>query len=69
MPSLRKLAVKNEYTLDFPELNEEHGARELEREFVGRIEHFLRAMGGLFASVGSWYRFKVEGQEFLVSNF
>lgn len=56
MPSLRKLAVKNEYTLDFPELNEEHGARELEREFVGRIEHFLREMGGLFTLMGSQYR-------------
>ncbi len=54
-PKLRaqaKLAVKDEYTFDFLELGEEHAERELERALVGRIEHFLREMGGLFAFVG-----------------
>jgi len=58
-PELRaqaKLAVKDEYTFDFLELGQEHAERELERALVGRIEQFLRAMGGLFAFVDSQYR-------------
>ena len=51
-PELRaqaKLAVRDEYTFDFLELGEEHSERELERALIGRVEDFLRAMGGLFA--------------------
>ncbi len=68
-PKLRaqaKLAVKDEYTFDFLELGEEHAERELERALVGRIEHFLRAMGGLFAFVGSQFRMEVDGREFFI---
>jgi predicted nuclease of restriction endonuclease-like (RecB) superfamily len=68
-PKLRaqaKLAVRDEYTFDFLELGEEHAERELERALVGRIEQFLRAMGGLFAFVGSQYRLEVEGREFFI---
>ena len=68
-PKLRaqaKLAVKDEYTFDFLELGEEHAERELERALVGRIEQFLRAMGGLFAFVGSQYRLEVDGREFFI---
>jgi predicted nuclease of restriction endonuclease-like (RecB) superfamily len=68
-PKLRaqaKLAVMDEYTFDFLELGEEHAERELERALVGRIEHFLRAMGGLFAFVGSQYRLEVDGREFFI---
>jgi len=61
-----KLAVKDEYTFDFLELGEEHAERELERALVGRIEQFLRAMGGLFAFVGSQYRLEVDGREFFI---
>jgi predicted nuclease of restriction endonuclease-like (RecB) superfamily len=68
-PKLRaqaKLAVRDEYTFDFLELGEEHAERELERALVSRIEHFLRAMGGLFAFVGSQYRLEVDGREFFI---
>jgi len=61
-----KLAVKDEYTFDFLELAEEHSERELERALIGRVEHFLREMGGLFAFVGSQYRLEVEGQEYFI---
>ena len=64
-PKLRaqaKLAVKDEYTFDFLEMGEEHSERELERALIGRIEQFLRAMGGLFAFVGSQFRLEVEGK-------
>jgi predicted nuclease of restriction endonuclease-like (RecB) superfamily len=68
-PKLRaqaKLAVKDEYTFDFLELGEEHAERELERALVGRVEQFLRAMGGLFAFVGSQFRMEVDGREFFI---
>ena len=68
-PGLRaqaKLAVKDEYTFDFLELGEEHAERELERALVARVEQFLRAMGGLFAFVGSQFRIEVEGKEYFV---
>ena len=68
-PALRaqgKLAVRDEYTFDFLELGEEHSERELERALIGKIEHFLRAMGGLFAFVGSQYRLEVDRREFFI---
>ena len=54
-----KLSVKDEYTFDFLELAEEHSERELQRALIGRIEHFLREMGGLFAFVGSSSSFAI----------
>lgn len=61
-----KLAVKDEYTFDFLELGEEHAERELERALIARIEQFLRAMGGLFAFVGSQFRLEVEDKEYFI---
>ncbi len=68
-PELRsqaKLAVKDEYTFDFLELGEEHSERELERALIARIEDFLRAMGGMFAFIGSQFRLEVDGREYFV---
>jgi predicted nuclease of restriction endonuclease-like (RecB) superfamily len=68
-PELRaqaKLAVKDEYTFDFLELGEEHNERDLERALIARIEKFLRAMGGMFAFMGSQYRLEVDGDEFFI---
>ena len=68
-PELRtqaKLAVKDAYTFDFLELGEEHGERELERALITRIEDFLRAMGGMFAFMGSQFRLEVDGEEFFI---
>ncbi len=61
-----KLAVKDEYMFDFLELGEAHGERELERALLARIEDFLRAMGGMFAFMGSQYRLAVDGREFFI---
>jgi len=58
--------VKDEYTFDFLELGEEHSERELERALLARIEDFLRAMGGMFAFMGSQYRLEVDGKEFFI---
>jgi predicted nuclease of restriction endonuclease-like (RecB) superfamily len=68
-PQLRsqaKLAVKDEYTFDFLELGEEHSERELERPLIARIEEFLRAMGGMFAFLGSQFRLEVEDKEYFI---
>jgi predicted nuclease of restriction endonuclease-like (RecB) superfamily len=68
-PKLRgqaKLAVRDEYIFDFLELEEQHAERELERALVGRIEQFLRAMGGLFSFVGSQFQMEVDGREFFI---
>ena len=68
-PELRaqpKLAVKDEYTFDFLELGEKHSERELEQALIGRIEDFLRAMGSMFAFMGSQYRLEVDGKEFFI---
>ena len=68
-PELRaqaKLAVKDEYTFDFLELGEQHSERELERALIARVEDFLRAMGGMFALMGSQYRLEVDGREFFI---
>lgn len=68
-PELRaqaKLAVMDEYTFDFLELGEKHSERELERALIGRIEDFLRSLGGLFAFVGSQFRLEVEDEEYFI---
>ncbi len=68
-PELRaqaKLAVRDEYTFDFLELGEKHSERELERALIGRIEDLLRAMGGMFAFIGSQFRLEVDGEEFFI---
>lgn len=68
-PELRaqaKLAVKDEYTFDFLELGREHSERELEKALIARIEDFLRAMGGMFAFMGSQYRLEVDGDEYFI---
>lgn len=68
-PELRdqaKLAVKDEYIFDFLELGEVYSERELEKALIARIEDFLRAMGGMFAFMGSQYRLEVDGDEFFI---
>ncbi|MGA2261993.1 MAG: DUF1016 domain-containing protein [Acidobacteriota bacterium] len=47
-------------------MGEEHSERELERALIARIEDFLRAMGGLFAFVGSQFRLEVDSKEYFI---
>jgi predicted nuclease of restriction endonuclease-like (RecB) superfamily len=68
-PELRaqaQLAVKDEFVFDFLELAEEHSERELEHALLARVEDFLRAMGGMFAFMGSQYRLEVDEREFFI---
>jgi predicted nuclease of restriction endonuclease-like (RecB) superfamily len=64
--SQAKLAVKDDYTFDFLELGEAHSERELERALIAKVEDFLRAMGGMFAFLGSQYRLEVEDKEYFI---
>ena len=60
------LAMKDEYLFDFLDLSEQHNERALERALMARIEDFLRAMGGMFAFMGSQFRLEVDGREFFI---
>ncbi len=53
-------------SFDFLELGEEHSERELERALIARIEDLLRAMGGMFAFMGSRYRMEVDQKEYFI---
>ena len=61
-----KLAVKDEYTFNFLGLGEEYSERQLEQAILGKVDAFLREMGGMFAFVGSQYRLEVGDQEFFI---
>ncbi len=61
-----KLAVKDEYTFSFLGLGEEYSERQLEQAILGKVDAFLREMGGMFAFVGSQYRLDVGDQEFFI---
>ena len=66
MRAQAKLAVRDEYTFDFLELGEKHSERALERALIARIEDFLRAMGGMFAFVGSQFQLEVDGKTYFI---
>ena len=60
------LAIRDEYTFDFLDLADEHSERQLEQALLGKVDTFLREMGGMFAFVGSQYRLEVGDQEFFI---
>jgi len=61
-----KLAVKDEYTFAFLDLENEHSERQLEMAIGARVEAFLREMGGMFSFVGSQYRLEVAETEYFI---
>lgn len=60
------LAIKDEYFFDFLDLGDEYTERELEQALIGKIDTFLRQMGGMFAFLGSQYRIELNGKEFFI---
>ena len=64
--SQAQLAIKDEYTFDFLELEPEHSERELERALLSKVNQFLTEMGGMFTFVGSQYRLQVDGDDFFI---
>lgn len=61
-----KLAVKDEYLFDFLELGDDYNERQLENALVGKVEDFLREMGGMFAFVGRQFRLQVSDKEYFI---
>ena len=61
-----KLAVKDEYTFDFLKLGDLHSEYQLEKALLGKIDAFLRQLGGMFSFVGSQYRLEVGEREFFI---
>ena len=61
-----QLAIKDEYTFDFLELEPEHSERELEVALLSKVNRFLTEMGGMFTFVGSQYRLHIDGLDFFV---
>lgn len=61
-----KLSVRDEYVLDFLDLREAHQEKELEKAILGKLDRFLREMGGIFAFVGNQYRLEIEGREYFI---
>lgn len=61
-----RLVVKDEYTFDFLELGEEHSENDLEQALLSRVEHFLRAMGGALAFVGSQFCLEISNREYYI---
>lgn len=61
-----KLAIRDEYLFDFLELGDQHSERQLEQALLGKVDTFLRQMGGMFAFLGSQYRLEIGGQEFFI---
>ena len=66
LQSQAKLAVRDEYIFDFLELGDRHSERELEQALLGKVDTFLRQLGGMFAFVGSQYRLEVGDKEFFI---
>ncbi|MBI3033216.1 DUF1016 domain-containing protein [Candidatus Woesearchaeota archaeon] len=61
-----KLALKDEYTFDFLELNEEHSEKELETALIARVKSFLGEMGSYFCFIGSQYRIEIKDKEYFI---
>jgi predicted nuclease of restriction endonuclease-like (RecB) superfamily len=64
--SQAKLAIKDTFTFDFLDLADDHSERELERSIIAKIEDFLRAMGGMFAFMGSQYKLEVGSEDYYI---
>jgi predicted nuclease of restriction endonuclease-like (RecB) superfamily len=60
------LAVKDNFTFDFIDLNDEHSESELEQALINNIRQFLLEMGPDFTFVGSQYRLYVEDKVYKI---
>jgi predicted nuclease of restriction endonuclease-like (RecB) superfamily len=60
------LAVKDDYTFDFLNLDTEHSESELEQALIKNIRSFLIEFGSDFTFVGNQYRIEIEGEEYFI---
>ena len=61
-----KLAVKDEYSFDFLELNDEYTERELEIGLINKIREFLAQMGTDFTFIGNQHKLEIDNEEYFV---
>lgn len=61
-----KLALKDEYLFDFLDLGEEYSEKQVETALIGKVEKFLREMGGMFTFVGSQFPLQVSDKEYFI---
>lgn len=59
-------AFKNEYLLDYINLDEEDSERVFENEIVKNIKSFIMSLGNDFAFMGNQYRIVIEEDEFFI---
>lgn len=57
---------KDQYLLDFLQLQEGDNERKMEESIVSHITEFILKMGKGFAFIGNQFRLEVEGQEFFI---
>jgi predicted nuclease of restriction endonuclease-like (RecB) superfamily len=60
------LAVKDDYTFDFLELDAEHSEFELEQALIKNIRSFLIEFGTDFTFMGNQYRIEIDGEEYFI---
>lgn len=60
------LALRDEFSLNFLDLSDEHSERELELSIVRNIRAFLLEFGNDFTFLGNQYRLEVGGQEYFI---
>lgn len=60
------LAIKDEYSLNFAGLDEEHSEYELEQSIVKNIRAFLMEFGMDFSFIGNQYRIEIEDKEYFI---
>ena len=60
------LAIKDEYSLNFIGLGEEHSEYELEQSIIKNIRAFLMEFGTDFSFIGNQYRIEVEEKEYFI---
>ena len=60
------LALRDDYSLNFLELSDEHSERELELSIVLNIRAFLMEFGSDFSFLGNQYRLEVDGHEYFI---
>lgn len=60
------LALRDDYSLNFLVLSDEHSERDLELSIVRNIRAFLLEFGNDFTFLGNQYRLEVGGQEYFI---
>lgn len=60
------LALKDEYSLNFIQLAEDHSEYDLEQAILKNIRAFLMELGSDFSFIGNQYRLEFDGKEYFI---